>query len=91
MTKRPAKSEDRPWSPYLYRGVYRGPYLSPAGNVTLFAVDYEHRLVPGSEVELEPGQPEQPTVNALWRMLDKADPEHARRRSVAVQRGTVLS
>src|SRR5215207_7309868 len=66
---------------HFYRGVYREPYLSRAGNPVLFAVDYAARLV--DRVELEARQPEQQAVNALWRTLDAADPEHTRRKPSA--------
>jgi hypothetical protein len=67
---------------YLSRGVYRAPCLSSSGKPILFAVDHSRRLVDGSRTELEPGQPEQPVIDALWRLLDAADPEHSRRRTV---------
>jgi hypothetical protein len=67
---------------YLPRGVYRAPCLSSSGKPILFAVDHSRRLVEGSRTEVEPGQDEQPIINALWRLLDAADPEHSRRRSV---------
>jgi hypothetical protein len=31
---------------------------------------------------VEPGQDEQPIINALWRLLDAVDPEHSRRQKV---------
>jgi hypothetical protein len=67
---------------YLPRGVYRAPCLSSSGKPILFAVDHSRRLVDGSRTEVEPGQDEQPIINALWHLLDAADPEHSRRRSV---------
>jgi hypothetical protein len=60
--------------------VYRAPALSPAGNPVIFAVNHQHRMVEGSEVEVMPGMDLQPAVNELWRKLDDADPEHSRAR-----------
>jgi hypothetical protein len=64
---------------YLPRGVYRAPALSSAGNPVFFVVDFQHREVEGSRVEIPPGTKEQAVINQLWRLLDAADPEHSQR------------
>jgi hypothetical protein len=71
-----------PTSPYLSRGVDRAPCLSATGKTVLFAVDHAHRFVDGSRVEMEASQDEAPVIHALWRLLDAADPQHSRRRTV---------
>ncbi len=64
----------------LARGVYRGPCLSPSGNLVFFAVDHAHREVEGARLEVPFDDDPSPILAHLWEMLDAADPEHSRRK-----------
>jgi hypothetical protein len=66
-----------PPSPLLKRGVYRAPYLTADGSAVFLAVDGNKRLA--FTHELDPEDDAEKVTAAMWRELDRVDPEHSRR------------
>jgi hypothetical protein len=82
---RAEQAAGRTGSTLLARGVYRAPSLSATGQLVYFAVDHYHCEV--ARVELDPERlPDDAVVAELWRRLDAADPEHARRKTRSLDR-----
>lgn len=60
--------------PFLPRGVYRAPLLSPEGYPILFAVTAEHRFV--NRYYIGPHDDPYAILDRLYAELDAADPDH---------------
>ena len=61
--------------PLVDRGVYRAPCYGPEGQIILYAVDHNHRLLPNGWAWVAPGDNPFTAGKALRDRLDEEDPQ----------------